>query len=258
MIFPGMDPYLEDPRLWPGVHNAHIVYICELLQPVLMPRYIATIEERVFVEGAEQRHVIPDVTLTQTRPRASGAIGAVAEIDEPIVVEVPELEIHESYINIVDRHSRQTVVSVLEVVSPSNKFPGTGRESYLAKQREVRGSTVHLVEIDLLRSGPRVLSVPEWVARGQGEYEYLTCINRAVASRRRFDLYPRALEQRLPRITIPLASGDPDVQLDLQLAIQRTYEMGRYRDRIDYAAPCIPPLLPEQQAWARQLIELAS
>ena len=27
MIFPGMDPYLEDPQIWPGVHSALVVYL---------------------------------------------------------------------------------------------------------------------------------------------------------------------------------------------------------------------------------------
>ncbi len=48
MIFPGMDPYLEDPAFWPGVHNRVIVYLADHLQPKLGSRYIATIEERVY------------------------------------------------------------------------------------------------------------------------------------------------------------------------------------------------------------------
>ena len=32
MIFPGMDPYLEDPRVWPGVHSRMVVYIADHLQ----------------------------------------------------------------------------------------------------------------------------------------------------------------------------------------------------------------------------------
>jgi hypothetical protein len=32
-VFPGMDPYLEDPQIWPGVHSALVVYIRDQLQP---------------------------------------------------------------------------------------------------------------------------------------------------------------------------------------------------------------------------------
>src|ERR1700678_1548030 len=53
MLFPGMDPYLEDPQLWTGVHTSLIVYIRDFLQPLLRPRYVAAIEERVYLEGPE-------------------------------------------------------------------------------------------------------------------------------------------------------------------------------------------------------------
>lgn len=69
MIFPGMDPYLEAPELWPGCHNSLIVYILDHLRPLLRPRYIAAIEERVFVEGLQRRELIPDGLPKQGRPR---------------------------------------------------------------------------------------------------------------------------------------------------------------------------------------------
>ena len=51
MIFPGMDPYLEDPQVWPDVHASFIVYLREYLRPLLRPRYVIAVESRVFVEG---------------------------------------------------------------------------------------------------------------------------------------------------------------------------------------------------------------
>jgi hypothetical protein len=251
MLFPGMDPYLEDPQLWTGVHASLIVYIRNHLQPLLQPRYIAAIEERVYLEGSGTDR-IPDVWIERTKKK-NGSV-AVAEADAPIVVTVPELEIHETFVTILDRHSGRQLVTVIEVVSPSNKYAGPGRDSYLAKQHEVRVSTTHLVEIDLLRTGPHVLAVAEWMARAQGPYDYLTSVNRADGERNEFDLYPRALKQRLPRIAIPLAGSDPDVVLDVQAVIQQTYEDGCYADRIDYKAPCVPPLTRAQKTWARRLI----
>lgn len=236
MIFPGMDPYLESPQLWPDVHSRLIVYIAEHLHPLLRPRYFASVQTRVFVEG-------PEVALL--------------DAGTPVEVRVPELEIHETFLQIIDLQSGQQVVTVLEAVSPTNKYAGPGRESYLAKQREVRASQAHLVEIDLLRAGPHVLAVPEWVARGQGAYDYLVCVNRAKGPRGRFHLYPCRLEERLPRIRIPLAEGDPDVVLDLQAVLAHTCAMGGYRERIDYDAPCVPPLSSERQAWANERIQEA-
>lgn len=255
MIFPGMDPYLEDPQIWPGVHAALIVYIRDQLQPLLRPRYIAAIEERVFVEGPD-RQIVPDVWITRRsadRPGASAAV-AVAEVDQPVTVQVPSIEVHESYIEILDRKTGQSIVTVIEVVSPSNKYPGPGRDSYVAKQREVFGSRAHFVEIDLLRAGNHVLAVPEWVVRGSNVYDYLICTNRAHGLRDVFDLHPRSLRDRLPRFNIPLAGDDPDVPLDLQAAINQVYEAGSYGDRINYKGGCRPPLSAGDQAWADEQV----
>lgn len=256
MIFPGMDPYLEDPQGWPGVHATLIVYIRDQLQPKLRPRYVATVEQRVYLEGPG-REISPDVWLRRNRTGNGGANLALADVDAPIVVQVPELEIRETYVAILDRQSGQQVVTVIEVVSPSNKYAGPGRELYLTKQREVRASQANLVEIDLLRYGPHVLAVPEPVARSRGPYDYLICVNRAGALREQYEFYPRRLRDRLPRIRLPLSGTDSDVVLDVQAALAQTYEMGGYRDIVNYAAPCIPPLSPEDQEWANQCIQAA-
>jgi hypothetical protein len=256
MIFPGMDPYLEDPVLWPGVHASLIVYIRDHLQPLLRPRYIAAIEERVFVEGPD-REIIPDVWLKQTRAERGEQGVALATEDAPVVVRVPSLEVHETYIALLDRQSGQKVVTVIEVVSPTNKYPGPGRKSYGDKQKEVRGSDTHLVEIDLLRMGPHVLAVPEWLARGQGAYDYLVCVNRAQETRQEFELYFCSLRRRLCRIRIPLAENDPDATLDLQVVVNQTYEAGSYLDRIHYESPCRPALTADDQDWANQRIREA-
>ena len=180
MIYPGMDPYLEEPQIWPGVHNRLVVYLADFLQPLLRPRYIAAVVERVFVEGPN-REIIPDVWLRR-RKAQPGSVG-VLDAEDPVIVRVPESEIHESYVAIQDRQSGQSVVTVIEVVSAANKFGGPGRESYLTKQREVLSRQTHLVEIDLLRTGQHVLAVPEWVARGQRNYDYLIAVNRAQGQR---------------------------------------------------------------------------
>src|SRR5438132_10376997 len=100
MIFPGMDPYLENPPLWSGVHASLIVYIRDHLQPLLRPRYIAAVEERIFLEGPN-REIIPAVWLRQRRPTLpplpEGGV-ALAEGDAPEVVQVPPLEVRESFL----------------------------------------------------------------------------------------------------------------------------------------------------------------
>lgn len=255
-VFPGMDPYLEDSALWPGVHNSMVVYIRDYLQPRLQPRYIAAVEERVFVEQTG-RETIPDVVLKRRPRREPEGHTAVLEGDAPEVVLAPGLELHESYVTILDRRSGQQIVTVIELVSPTNKYAGPGRDSYLAKQREVLGSAAHLVEIDLLRAGPHVMAVPERIARGRGPYDYLVCVNRATGLRDVYEIYRRSLRDRLPLVRIPLADDDPDAILDLQAVLSQTYKAGLYRDLLAYDRPCIPAMSPEDQVWADERIRAA-
>jgi hypothetical protein len=259
MIFPGMDPYLEDPQIWEGFQAGLIVYMRDAIQPQIRPRYIASVERRVVVEwpNGERRPIIPDVWVGRTRRRTGGAATAVAEPDSPIIVEVPGLEVHQSFLEILDTATGMRVVTVIEVVSPSNKYHGPGRDLYLTKQAEILRSPVHLVEIDLLRTGPHVLSVPEYVARAKGRYDYLVCTNRSGGARDKFELHLRRLPERLPHISIPLAGDDPDVSLDLQALVELTYDRGAYRDQLRYDRPCCPPLDPPDERWANELIENA-
>jgi hypothetical protein len=259
MIFPGMDPYLEDPQLWHGFHQRMAVYLAEQLQPLLLPRYVASVEDRVYVEGPEGRTIIPDVWLRRERLTQSPAraAAAVLEPDTAVEFEVSELEVHESYVTVLDLQSDQRVVTVIEIVSPTNKYAGPGRTSYLAKQREVLASQAHLVEIDFHRYGPHVLAVPERYPRSRGPYDYLVSVNRASGQRQRFKCYLRTVRDRLPIVHVPLADGDQDVPLDLQAVVARVYEVGVYRIRIRYDRPCVPPLSPDDQAWADGLIRQA-
>ncbi|MFN0050735.1 MAG: DUF4058 family protein [Planctomycetales bacterium] len=253
-----MDPYLECRQLWTGVHPKLIVYLAEQLQPLLAPRYVASIEERVYVE-APARQFVPDLRIHRTTvPSALPRAASTALLDEPIVVEVPVEESRERYIEILDRQSDLRIVTVIEIVSPSNKHSGAARKSYLQKQSEILSSDSHLVEIDLLRTGQHVLAVPEWRARQEGVYDYLVSVNRAHESRTFYELYLRSVREPLPSVRIALSEGDPDVLLDLQAAFRRAWESGGYALRIDYRVPCIPPLSLEDQAWANALIAAAT
>jgi hypothetical protein len=255
MIFPGMDPYLEHPLLWPSVHSRLIVYLADQLGPRIRPRYSTTIEERVYVEESD-RSIIPDIWIKKNRPEAprSDAATALADVDIGQRVQVASLEVRETYIEIVDLYRQQQVVTVIEVVSPANKCPGEGEQSYRKKQREVLHSGIHLVEIDLLRSGNHVVAVPNQIVHNSGPYDYLISINRAVGLRDEFEFFHRRLQQRLPRIPIPLQEGDSEAPLDIQAAVEQVYDAGGYLERIDYGQPCVPPLNHEDQGWADQLI----
>lgn len=246
---PGMDPYLEHAVLWESVHLRLINALANQLQPRLDPRYVASIEERVFIEGPQRR--IPDIWVQIIRQSGDQVSVAQPEEDSAVVLEVENLEIHQARIEVLDLYNDKRLVALIEVVSPTNKAPGPGRKSYVKKQKETLARDCHLVEIDLLRRGRHVLSIPEWRTQELQPYDYLVCINRW-PELNRFRLYPRRLRDPLPQIRVPLADPDPDVPLDVQEALAKVYYEGRYRWRVRYDEPCEPPLEPADQQWANE------
>jgi len=252
--FPGMDPYLEHPVIWEGVHARLVVAIANQLQPLLDPRYVASVEERVFIEGPQLR--IPDVWIERNTeqdsngPRTAAPHGS-GDVDTAVVVQIDELEVHQKRVEILDAYNNMKLVTLIELLSPTNKRPGPGRESYVAKQQQVLEGDCHLAEIDLLRDGQRVLSIPSWRLEEFRPFDYMVCVSRW-PHRQRFEIYASQLQQRLPRIAVPLVAPDPDIKLDIQKTVEQVYVEGRYARRLRYDEPCQPPLDDELQQWADQ------
>src|SRR5205823_3186216 len=146
------------------------------LQPLLEPRYIASVEQRVYVEGPRERR--PDVWIERASAKSAGTTAAAIRGDTAIIVEVPELEVKERRVEILDTYQEMTVIAAIEIVSPSNKKSGPGRRSYEEKQEEFLSRDCHLIEIDLIRNGTHVVSVPSWRADELGPYDYLVCVSR--------------------------------------------------------------------------------
>jgi hypothetical protein len=245
-----MDPYLEHPVLWTSVHTRLMVWMAHQLTPRLRARYVVFVEERTFIEGAEQQRV-PDVWVQKVRDGTGQTAVAEPAVDTPLVLEVEDLEVHEHYLEILDRYHDMRVVTVVEVVNPANKFAGPGRNAYLAKRSETWATKCHLVEIDLLRRGPHVLSIPEAGVRAKADYDYLVCVNRW-PHRKRWEYYPRRIRERLPTIHLPLIASDPDVRLDIQAALEQVYDDGSYMLRVRYDEACEPALPLADQQWASE------
>jgi len=233
--------------LWESFHARLIIALANQLQPQLDPRYITSVEERVFIEGPQRR--IPDVWVQKAPAGSVGPLLTVGSADTAVILEVEKLEVRESRVEILDLYNNMKLVAVVEVLSPTNKTVGPGRDSYLAKQQEILARDCHFVEIDLLRGGQHALAIPDWRVADLAPYEYLVCVNRW-PRRNRFELYARRLRQRLSAIKVPLVDPDPDVKLDLQAAVEQVHAEGRYVRRLRYAEPCNPALSPEDQAWA--------
>jgi Uma2 family endonuclease len=250
--FPGMDPWIEHPSIWPGVHQRLITYAGDLLQASVGPAYFVAIGERVYVESPASETFYPDVSVVRRHgptDRADGS-GSRGEADQPTVLVVEPIERREVFLEIHDAATQAKIVTVIEVLSPSNKRLGQGRELYLSKQREVLASSASLVEIDLLRGGEPTVAVPASAALAS---PYRVVVSLA-ADRRLRQLYSIQLRDRLPRIAVPLLAADTPVVLDLQGLLDQAYENGGYRRRLDYQKPPVPPLAEAELAWARERI----
>lgn len=247
--FPGMDPYLEG-KLWGVFHHDLATAVRHLLIPKLRPRYYP-FTERYFLIDAEgiaiaEERINPDVAVvqesTKAKPRQRAGV-ATAPLKMRLPGPRPRRVAHYR-IAIRDLEGRK-LITAIEFLSPTNK-KGEGRRQYLAKRDLLLSSSVHLVEIDLLRQGRR-LPMQEPLPPA----EYFVFVSRA-HQRPDTDVWPVSLKEPLPEVPIPLRRKDPEVILDLELAITKVYDEGGFEGIIHYDKPADPPLTPRQQAWADQ------
>lgn len=254
--FPGMDPYLESPVIWPDVHHELISGIRAALNPVLRPQYVARVELRVYISDDDdpgREVLVPDVRVDKTAGRkANGQARASAglAIAEPLIVPtLMDEEIEEAFLKIIEVESKE-LVTIIEVLRPSNKVRGSsGRKSFMQKRHEIMNSEVHWVEIDLLRAG--VPSVTDPPLKPASDYRVL--VSRA-DYRTKTKYWPVGLRQPLPVIEIPLRGKANKAPLDLGDVLKTAYDRAAYDVSIDYRKPPIPPLEGSDQKWARQLI----
>jgi hypothetical protein len=78
-----MDPYLEDPVLWPGAHQNLVTFLNAGLNAVLPGAYAANIGERRYVVHSE-RGVLPDVAVFERERRSV----AVKEFDRIVILQL--------------------------------------------------------------------------------------------------------------------------------------------------------------------------
>lgn len=247
--FPGMNPYLEQRTAWHDFHESFMPLAREIIAAQVRPHFIVKIDEHIFIHelSAEERFFLgrADVALTQS-PKNEPHSGGTAVLDSPARGQLPGVDIERlSLVEIRDRKSGQ-VVTVIELLSPSNKDTGPDREQYLGKRSLILHSNVHFVEIDLLRGGPRMplIDLPEC--------DYFVLVSRA-EERPSVGLWPIRLRDRLPVIPIPLPAPHANVKLDLQVILNRLYDAAGYEDYI-YGSQPEPSLGGEDADWARQFV----
>ncbi len=250
--FPGMDPYLEKGSLWQGVHTLLIGEIVKALAPEVAPRYYIAAEQRTYIATIEPYGFIgrPDVAIIG-KPMPPTENAPVALLERSITITLPAWDrIEQGYLEIRDAATHR-VITAIEILSPSNKLAGKGRNEYEDKRQEVITTRTGLVEIDLLRAGepmPMSHTPPS---------HYRILVSRGWA-RPQGQLFPFNVTETIPDIPIPLQKGEPEPILHLGELFARVYTAARYDLRIDYTANPDPPLDPAVVAWCREMIRAAA
>jgi hypothetical protein len=249
--FPGMDPYLDHPVLWPDVHNRLIAALADDLSERVAPRYYVGLERRTYLLKADDLVFAdrPDLAVAPAsgppvvalQPATTSTL--VLEVDVPIQDEVSEnfLEIHEV--------KTGKLITIVELRSPVNKLHKQGREEYERKRGSVFRSWTSLVEIDLLRAGE---AMP--VIGVQVKSDYRLLVSRGT-HRPRAALIAFTLRLPIPAFTLPLLPGDAEPEVTLNHVLHDLYRRARFDLRLDYTQPPVPPLSEANGVWAQELIQ---
>ena len=250
--FPGMNPYLEQDDVWHDFHEAFLPHLAEVIAAQLAAHYIVKIDEHVYIHepSAEQRiflgrgdvvrglpaTVAQQDTATATRARERPGPGGASRGG-----------CRRTFVPGDPRPPRPATGHRDRTAEPRQQVQGPDREQYLGKRGSLLASSAHLVEIDLLRGGPRMPFAT--VLPGCAYYVLVSRMEK----RPQADFWPIQLPDPLPLIPIPLREPDPDATLDLQAALHHVYDAARYANYIYEGVPQ-PALSPEDVRWAQQFV----
>ncbi len=250
--FPGVDPYIESSGIWGDFHGAMLSAMRADLNANLPRGYAASIELYVWAGEMESRRrsaiAKPDVRIRQEEEIDAGG-AATATIAAPTTIFLPR-HVHKrrKYLKIVDIHSKQ-IVTIIELLSESNKKIGDDRTHYLQKRDGYLANGLNFVEIDLLRAGRRP-------AMGKSQ---LNSTDLYVLDSRSWN-YPEAgiwtfgVRDPLPDIPVPVTEEVGDTKLHLRLCMDRSYDEGRYSTSLPYDEPLKPRPHSRDRDWIRTVL----
>ncbi|MBE9136386.1 DUF4058 family protein [Nodosilinea sp. LEGE 07088] len=250
-----MDPYLEHPEIWPGVHLLLIAALAEALGPQLRPKYSVSVEVRMYETSGDQALLvgIPDGAIQRAKPQAEmqPTTVAVAPPPQPIQVRVPmPLTVRQGYLEVREVATRE-VVTAVELLSPINKRSGRGRQPYENKREQVLSSATHFVEIDLLRAYE-----PMAIFGAAGQSDYCILVSRS-EQRPIASLYAFSVQNTIPAFALPLREDDLEPTVDLQGLLNEIYDKFGYDLKLDYRAEPVSPLANAVAAWGNELLKQA-
>jgi hypothetical protein len=247
-----MDPYIEFSGRWADFHLGMLAAMRGQLNERLPRRYYASGDRHVWLlqspSAGRPKVREPDVFLTD-RGENGPAQGGGTALAAPAIVTLPAVRRQGNrYLKIVDKE-HQRVVTVIEMLSPTNKASDANGQAYRAKRDEYLAAGTNLVEIDLLRRGKRMpLGKPRPV---KADYYVFVCRAWEMPTA---GVWPISLRDQLPEVPIPLDADKPDVPLSLRVCLDRAYEEGRYAVVLPYDEPLKPSPAEADAAWLRKVL----
>ncbi len=217
--FPGMDPFLEEEKLWPVFHHHLISCLYQTVLPGLVDRYRARVGHRRYVT------------------------------EMALFTSVIREEHEEEFIEIRQRGDGR-LITLIEVLSPANKTTSEGRRLYMAIRDVCRDARCNLVEIVLVLQGQ---SLHDYSRDGLPEWDYAVTVTRATQPERH-EIYTSTMQKRLPRFRLPLASDDRDTVLDLQATFTRCFDQGDFASLIDYSRDPVTRVNEDHRRWLQEYL----
>jgi hypothetical protein len=219
--FPGMDPFLEESKIWATFQHHFIAAIHQLLQPSFTDRYKARIGIRQY------------------------------RTEFPLFTSIIRQDHSEEFIEVRTRNDDR-FITLVELVSISNRTSAEGRKAYLETRRAALQQRASLVEIDLISQGKPTL---DYSRDTLPEMDFSISVARGT-NPDRYEIYPATLPVRLPKFKLPLASEDRDTVLDLQAAMARAYDNGNLASLTNYkgSLPADVKLSESNRAWVEQFL----
>jgi hypothetical protein len=154
-----MDPYLEAQPYWADFHTAMIITMKAALQKLVPPGYSVWSDIHVWLHEPDAktrlRAVKPDTFVAREVGRG-GTSQRIKTLAAPATSHLPAVRrTGPRYLKIKETRTDH-VVTVVELLSPSNKKRGQDRDDYLSKRNLYFAEQINLVGLDLLRGGTRM------------------------------------------------------------------------------------------------------
>src|SRR5439155_25478091 len=208
--------------VWPEFQHHLVLCLYQILLPGLVDRYRARVGQRLYTT------------------------------EQALFTSIIREEHREDFIEVRQRADGK-LVTLVDVVSPTNRPTAPGRQAYLDTRKDARGGGSNLVEIDLVLQGQPMLdysreNLPDW--------DFAVTVTRSTQPERH-EIYTATLQKRLPRYRLPLAADDRDTVLDLHTAFNRCYDQGGFASRIDYKRDPMTKLIDEDRRWLADLLKEA-